>query len=133
MARTWLEIRVVLEGGGGIDCEPPPGRTMIVGPAHTFEDLGNAINAAFARWDLSHLHMFELADGRRIGFPDPDFDDADVLDHARLKVHRELALGDEFTYVFDLGDHWRHRCTVGSSKVDPVAAYGRWPERPVPV
>ena len=42
---------------------PPPGRVFIVGPAHTFEQFAHAINAAFARWDLSHLHQFELADG----------------------------------------------------------------------
>jgi len=41
---------------------------MIVGPSHTFEQFAEAIDAAFARWDLSHLHEFELTDGRRIGY-----------------------------------------------------------------
>jgi hypothetical protein len=89
MARTWLEIRVVLEGGGGIDLRPPPGRTMIVGPGHSFEQLVVAINAAFARWDLSHLHEFRLADGRRSGFPKEDFDDP-LWDFA---LHRAAARG----------------------------------------
>jgi hypothetical protein len=35
-----------------------------VGPAHTFADLARAIDNAFARWDLSHLSVFTLADGR---------------------------------------------------------------------
>jgi hypothetical protein len=35
--------------------------------------------------------------------------------------------------VFDLGDPWRHRCTVSAEKVDPVQVYGTWPERPVPI
>jgi hypothetical protein len=132
IARTWLEIRVVLEGGGSIDCDPPPGRTMIVGPGHTFEQFANAINAAFARWDLSHLHDFRLADGRRIGFPNDDFDEQQWLDHATLKVMDELKPGDEFEYVFDFGDRWRHRCAVSKDKVDPLQVYGTWPDRPVP-
>lgn len=69
MARTWLRIRVDLLGGGGLVCDPPPGRIFIVGPSHTFEQFAEAINVAFARWDLSHLHVFELADERLIGFP----------------------------------------------------------------
>jgi hypothetical protein len=76
--------------------------------------------------------MFEVADGRRIGFPDEDFDETSVLHQATLKVHSEIDLGEEFAFVFDLGDEWRHRCTVAAAKVDPVAAYGTWPDRPVP-
>ena len=87
MARTWLQIRVELEGGRDIDCDPRPGRVFIVGPSHTFADLATAIDAAFARWDLSHLHLFELPDGRQIGYPDPDFEQ-NWLDHAALKVAR---------------------------------------------
>lgn len=131
MARTWLEIKIVLEGGGGIDLDPPPGRTLIVGPGHSFEQLANAINAAFARWDLSHLHEFGLGDGRRVGFPTEDFDDPQLRDHTALRVLDELGPGDEFTYVFDLGDHWRHRCAVAPEKVDPLEVYGIRPERPV--
>jgi hypothetical protein len=39
-------------------------------------------------WDLSHLHEFVLAGGRRIGFVDPDpFEDDEVVeDHATVKV-----------------------------------------------
>ena len=33
MARTWLQIKVELLAGRGIDCDPPPGRVFIVGPA----------------------------------------------------------------------------------------------------
>jgi len=63
VARTWLQIRVDLLGTAASDLDPCPGRILIVAPAHTFEELADAINQAFARWDLSHLHEFELADG----------------------------------------------------------------------
>ncbi|HYB25527.1 MAG TPA: hypothetical protein VEF89_02820 [Solirubrobacteraceae bacterium] len=134
MVRTWLAIEVELLGGGGIECDPPPGRVMIVGPSHTFAQLAEAIDAAFARWDLSHLHEFELPDGRLVGYPDDTYEsDVVWLDHAKLKVARELKPGMEFSYVFDLGDNWRHRCRIQERKVDPLDAYGVVPSAPVPV
>jgi hypothetical protein len=131
--RTWLQIRVELEGGRGIDCDPPPGRIFIVGPGHTFEQLAEAIDVAFARWDFSHLHEFELPDGRRVGFADVDPGEHGWLDHGALKVGRELRPGDEFRYTFDFGDDWRHRCRVLEEKVDPRTEYGELPRRPVPI
>jgi hypothetical protein len=134
MARTWLQIKVELLAGRGIDCDPPPGRVFIVAPAHTFEQLAHAINAGFARWDLSHMHQFELADGRLIGYPDDDFaPDLLWLDHAKLKVAREVKPGDEFEFIFDFGDDWQHRCTVVDEKVDPLEEYGIVPPAPVPI
>jgi hypothetical protein len=134
MARTWLQIQVDLLGGGGIDCDPTPGRVFIVGPAHTFEQFAHAINAAFARWDLSHIHQFELADGRLIGYPDDTYaPDLVWLDHTNLKVAREIKPGDQFEFVFDLGDNWQHRCTAAKAKVDPLEQYGTVPPSPVAI
>ena len=134
MARTWLRIKVDLLGGGGVRCDPEPGRIFIVGPSHTFEQFADAINAAFARWDLSHLHVFELADQRLIGFPADSFGtEMTWLDHAKLKVAREVKAGEEFEYVFDLGDNWRHRCSVLAEKADPAEEYGPAPKGPVAI
>jgi Plasmid pRiA4b ORF-3-like protein len=133
MPRNWMTIRVELVGGRDVVCEPPPGRTMMVGPQHTFADLAEAIDAAFARWDLSHLHMFELADGRRVSAADPDWDDVDILDEQALKVVAELHSGDRFLYIFDLGDEWTHACEVEEDDVDPLEAYGVAPRKPVPI
>jgi hypothetical protein len=134
MARTWLQIRVDLLGGRDIICDPAPGRIFIVGPAHSFAAFADAIDAGFARWDLSHLHTFELADRRMIGYPDDSWAPEMLwLDHAKLKVAREVKAGDQFTYTFDLGDDWRHQCTVLPDKADPLEEYGIVPEVPVAI
>jgi hypothetical protein len=134
VARTWLQVRVDLLGGLGGRLRPSPGRIFIVGPGHTFEQFADAINAAFARWDLSHLHAFELADERMIGFPDDTFGaEMTWLDHAKLRVTREVKPGDVFEYVFDMGDNWQHVCTVLDEKADPVESYGIVPDRPVAI
>ena len=134
MARTWLRIRVDLLGGRGVACDPSPGWVFLVGPSHSFEQFAEAIDAAFARWDLSQLHEFELPDGRRIGYPDDSFGPEVVwLDHAKLKVAEELKPGHEFEYGFDLGDNWQHRCVVEPSKGDPLEEYGIVPGQPVAI
>ena len=104
----------------------------MVSPRHTFGDLAEAIDAAFARWDLAHLHGFELSDGRRIGILDPDYPN-EWLDESALKVTKEVKPGDAFEYVFDFGDNWRHRCTVEPEKADPLKEYGATPSGPVSI
>src|SRR5712691_6200625 len=81
--RTWLSIRVELVEGRGERYWPRPGRLFAAAPSHSYAQLATAIDDAFARWDRSHLHEFELADGARIGTLDPDTDDDDVLDETR--------------------------------------------------
>ena len=118
VARTWLQIKVELVGGLGGDFEPPPGRVFAVAPSGTFERFAEAIDRAFGRWDFSHLHAFELADGRRIGFPDEDFGEDGWIDHATARLGSTLEPGERFEFVFDFGDDWRHRCEVLQEKLD---------------
>ena len=134
MARTWLQVRVDLLGGLGERLRSPPGRVFIVGRAHTFSAFAEVINVAFARWDLSHLHEFELAEGRRIGFVDPEsFGDEVVDDHAAVKVADAVGPGAEFGFVFDFGDRWEHRCRVLAERVDPRQEWGPGPLPKQPV
>jgi len=128
VAAWWLQIQVELEGGAGIVCDPAPGRVLIVGPGHSFLQLAQAIDDAFARWDVAHLHAFELPDGRLVGLPGRR--PSRRLDDRRLRVTHELGLGDAFRYTFDLAAGWRHRCRVLDEPVDPLAAYGTQPRRP---
>lgn len=107
-----------------------------MGPSHTFAGLADAVNAAFARWDLSHLHEFELAGGRRIGFVDPEpFGDGVIEEQAAVKVAAAVGPGDEFAFVFDFGDRWEHRCRVLAQKADPRQEWGDGPlpRRPVAI
>lgn len=132
MARTWLSISVRLVGGRGETCWPQPGRIFAVGPSHTFDDLAQAINIAFGRWDFSHLSQFELADGRIVTDPDSGLEAASggfgpvqwPLDITKAKISKTVKLGDQFEFVFDLGDNWTHVCEVGTQKVDPLEVLG---------
>jgi hypothetical protein len=90
----------------------------------------SAIDDAFARWDRSHLHEFELADGTRIGTPDPDVDKDHVLDETREHLSKLQAF-QQFIYAFDFGDDWTHLCTVVESGIDPHEVLGVDPDAPL--
>ncbi|GAB4054994.1 hypothetical protein GCM10028775_47770 [Catellatospora paridis] len=93
------------------------GRGFAAAPSHTFAQLAHAIDAAFARWDLAHMHMFTLADGTAVtALEQWDGDAPDgSLDSSATKLNR-LAPGDQFAYVFDFGDDWAHLCTVDEQR-----------------
>jgi pRiA4b ORF-3-like protein len=99
--------------------------------SHSYAQLSTAIDDAFARWDRSHLHEFELADGTRIGIPNQESGNEDVLDETREKLSR-LQTSQQFIYVFDLGDNWTHLCTIVDANIDPRGALGVIPNAPLP-
>jgi hypothetical protein len=132
MARTWLSIRVDLVEGHGEQLWPRPGRLFVAARTHTFAQLAEAIDDAFARWDRAHLHEFELADGTRLATPYEDWEEpGPAVDDRRAKLSR-LKPGDQFVYVFDYGVDWAHLCTVGPERVDPWEVYGIEPPEPRP-
>lgn len=102
---------------GGVDQRsrpdfwPRPGRIFAAARSHTFGQLADAIDTAFARWDRAHLSQLQFADG---GFIDSE--DAVAV---RLSA---LELGEKFLYEFDFGDSWTHLCTVEPRRVDPTTA-----------
>jgi hypothetical protein len=131
MARTWLSIRVELVQGHGEAFWPRPGRIFAAARSHSFAELAEAIDAAFARWDRSHLHEFILGDGTRLTTPD-DWDASEsALDDAVTRLSR-LQAGEQFVYVFDFGDDWAHLCTVAERRVDPLETLGIIPDQPLP-
>lgn len=129
--RSWLSIRVELIEGRGERYWPRPGRLFAAAKSHSYAQLANAIDDAFARWDRSHLHEFELPDGTRIGTPDPESDHEDVLDESRETLSG-LHAAHQFIYVFDFGDDWTHLCTVVDASIDPRDAVGLVPSAPLP-
>jgi hypothetical protein len=126
-------VRVVLARHAGEGLVDPPGRDLLASASHTFAQLAAAIDRAFARWDLGHLHEFQLANGTRIASADEDegLDDGD-LDEARERLAR-LKARSTFEYVFDLGEGWSHDCAVLRDDVDPQNELGLVPTEIVPV
>jgi pRiA4b ORF-3-like protein len=132
MARTWLSIRVDLVEGGGLDSIwPRPGRIFAAARSHTFAQLATAIDDAFARWDRSHLHLFELAEKRLIGPIEWDEEPEGSLPSDSVRLSR-LKPEEQFSYTFDLGDDWTHLCTVADSRIDPLDTLGIIPDVPLP-
>lgn len=140
MARTWYSITVELLGGRGEELWPRPGRIFAVGPSHTFRDLADAINTAFARWDFAHLSQFTRTDGSIITDNDEELDNiasgldpvVRVHDLDITKVMKTVELGETFKYLFDFGDNWVHECEVAEHKIDPVEELGIRPKTPLP-
>ena len=137
MARRWQTIEVQLVGGAHLDVEHPAGRSMICPTGTTFGQLAVAIDRAFARWDMAHARMFELADGTQV--VEDDWADELAAEpwgpiqrtaSMRDRVKQRLAVGDRFTYVFDLGDGWRHECAV-TGLDDPEETLGIVPQEPL--
>jgi hypothetical protein len=133
MARTWLSIRVDLVAGRGENFWPRPGRLFAAARSHSFSRLAAAINLAFARWDLAHMHSFTVADGT--GITQLELWDGEApdgsLDSYQTKLSR-LAPGEQFAYSFDFGDDWVHLCTVGAERIDPYETVGLQPSEPTP-
>ena len=131
MARTWLSITVELVEGRGETFWPRPGRVFAAARSHTFAQLAEAIDDAFARWDRAHLMAFELTDGTRLERPDPTWDESEAEDATRTRLSR-LRPGEQFAYEFDFGDSWTHLCTVDEHRVDPLDELGILPDQPMP-
>ncbi|MCO1575537.1 plasmid pRiA4b ORF-3 family protein [Crossiella sp. SN42] len=101
MARTWLSLRVELISGRGTDLWPRPGRILAAAPTHSFAQLAEALDLAFGRWDLAHLHLFTLANGTNIGPLERWADDApDDTAEGRATTLASLQPGEQFAYVF---------------------------------
>ena len=118
-----IVIRVELVSGRGTTFTPPPGRDLLVLNHHSFRQLALAIDLAFGRWDLAHLHAFTLPGRvRRLGFAfEADYDEDD---DSKVRPGRLLKLDDRFSYEFDYGDGWIHDCHVEAVRVSEREALG---------
>jgi hypothetical protein len=132
VARTWLSIRVELIEGAGRRLWPRPGRIFAASRSHTFAALADAIDTAFARWDRSHLCMFELSDTTSICGPIAWEDPPERSVFAGDVRLGRLKGSEQLLYTFDMGDDWTHLCTVGEQRIDPMEMLGIIPTGPLP-
>jgi hypothetical protein len=132
VARTWLSIRVELIEGRGHRLWPRPGRIFAASRSHTFAALADAIDTAFARWDRSHLCLFELSDNTSICGPIAWEDPPERSVFAGDVRLGRLKGGEQLLYTFDMGDDWAHLCTVGEQRIDPLETLGIIPTGPLP-
>jgi hypothetical protein len=129
----WLIIRVELVGWSGDVVAPSPGRDLLVSSRHSLYRLAVAIDSAFARWDLGHLHMFRFPHDIEYMLGG-DEDDPGLANTESILIETlRLEEGAEFEYIFDLGDEWLHRCEVRAVGVDPEAEFEDVPLGPVPI
>lgn len=128
----WMTLRVVLAGRVDDPLPQPPGRILLVHSEHTFADVAEAIDAAFARWDLQPEHQFEVA-GRGLSSQSEDAsDDVEASEDVQLG-DVDLDAGTRFSYVFDLDEEWTHQCTLEEVDVDPYEVADDEPDYPLAV
>jgi hypothetical protein len=92
----------LLGGGASGELWPTPGRIFAVSPRHTFHVFAEAIDDAFARWDRSHLHEFEL----RLGKTVTEFRFSGGQDHPDRELDADLTPRE----VLQLGEERRYAC-----------------------
>jgi hypothetical protein len=132
--KPWLKIKVVLVSGRGEEFEAPPGRVMLVSANHSLAELADAIDLAFARWGISHLHIFTLPNGLALASEDDEMEAETGATTSKTRLGAiGLEKGSRFQYVFDLGDEWTHDCEVIELDVDPIEEFGAPPQGPVTI
>ena len=94
----------------------------------TFWDLHCAIQDAMP-WEDRHLHEFRFPSGdqeTRIGLPDMDYDDVEVLPSWETRL-KDWFVGapNRCSYLYDFGDCWRHLITLEAIKAAEKG--GRYP------
>jgi len=110
------------------DIAPAIWRRLEIRGDKTFWDLHCAIQDAMP-WDDRHLHEFQFPTGdqeARIGIPDLDYDDRDVLASWETRLAGWfLAVPGRCSYLYDFGDGWRHTITLEA--IAPAEKGGRYP------
>lgn len=103
-----LQLRVTLN-----DFEPLIWRQVLVPSTIHMGQLHDVIQCAMG-WTDSHFHEFEIR-GRLYGMPMPEFEGlGNPVFHERSVKLEELLkrAGERFSYIYDMGDDWRHEIIV---------------------
>jgi len=109
MSENIARVRIELEG-----TDPLVWRELDLPLSTTLAALHDIIQIVMGWWDY-HLYEFVIGD-RVYGVPSPD----DEIYERKVYQARALRLGTvlergvrTFLYVYDFGDNWQHRITVG--------------------
>jgi hypothetical protein len=100
------------------DINPPVWRRIAVDGGITLRLLHHILQTAFG-WTDSHLHEFTIGDSKYqmldnenvLDFID-EMIDTPVSDDRKAKLQRLVHPGQQFVYLYDFGDSWRHIVTV---------------------
>ena len=99
------------------EIEPEIWREIDVPSDYNFWELHVAIQDAMG-WLDYHLHEFRPrkkspTDGKRVGIPQPDFDDIEVIPGWEISIKKHFTtLGNTIDYTYDFGDSWEHEVTL---------------------
>ena len=98
------------------DSKPPIWRRVIVPAGITFSQLSMILNKAMGwcgyhsfEFEFYHLELRIIEDTEEFG---GGYGPHDYLEASETFIREYLEKNDWFTYVYDLGDHWKHRVTV---------------------
>jgi len=119
-AKQTLRLRIELA-----DVEPLVWREICVPDTITLSKLHSTILYGMG-WEGGHIHEFEFGD-LRYGRQEPGWEYERVKSETRVTLKKALAGGNQFSYIYDLGDHWEHRIQVMPADADlklPVCIAG---------
>lgn len=114
--RKHVQLKISLD-----EIQPQIWRRIVVPSAMSLHELHRTIQMMFEWYDY-HLYEFTIR-GARYQEPDPEAEDEPKDSTTAQLRDLGLVVGDEFTYVYDFGDHWVHRLEVERA---PVRADPAW-------
>jgi len=109
VSETVARIRIELEG-----TDPLVWRELDLPLSTTLAALHDIIQVAM-RWQNYHRHEFLVGD-KIYGVPDPEDEFFERKVYQSRSIHLATLIdrgAREFLYVYDFGDNWQHRITLG--------------------
>ena len=115
-----IQLRIEL-----VDTDPLVWRRVVVPETINLHRLHELIQDVMG-WEERHLYEFECG-GRYYAEPD-DFSERSITmsRNAKLKTLVNRAKGNDFHYLYDFGDDWKHRIVIEATEVEAVSPCPRW-------
>ncbi len=110
------------------DINPPVWRRIVVDGNITLRLLHHIFQAAFG-WTDSHLHEFafddasyQMLDNENVLDFMGEMGDTPVFDDRKARLQKLVRIGQQFLYLYDFGDGWRHivRVEAIETQAEPI-------------